>query len=107
VGAPVFAAGIAGMLALVGPTAGYLMGFIAAGVLMSVIKSKISVTPVKMAGIFALGMLIYLSLGTAHLWLVYHMPLQQAFMAGFVPFIPGDALKIVIAAGFFKLGTRN
>ncbi len=107
VGAPVFAAGIAGMLALVGPTAGYLMGFIAAGVLMSVIKSNIKVTPIKMAGVFALGMLIYLSLGTAHLWLVYHMPLRQAVLAGFVPFIIGDALKILTAAGLYKLGTRN
>jgi biotin transport system substrate-specific component len=107
VGAPVFAAGAAGMLALVGPTAGYLIGFIVAGVLMAAIKSKINVTPFKMAGIFALGMVIYLSLGTAHLWLVYHMTLKQALLAGFVPFVIGDALKIIVAAGLFKLGTRN
>jgi biotin transport system substrate-specific component len=107
VGAPVFAAGLTGMLALVGPTAGYLLGFIVAGVVMAAIKGSIKATPIKMAGIFALGMMIYLSLGTAHLWLVYHMALPQALMAGFVPFVPGDVIKLVVAAGFFKLGTRS
>jgi biotin transport system substrate-specific component len=102
VGAPVFAAGVAGMLALVGPTAGYLVGFIVAGVLMSVIKSKIKPDYFKMSLVFALGALIYLSLGTAHLWLVYHMTLKQAIFAGFLPFIAGDTAKILVASAFFK-----
>jgi len=102
VGAPVFAAGVTGMLALVGPTAGYLLGFIAAGFVMAAIKSKIKPDYLKMTLVFAFGALIYLSLGTAHLWLVYHMPLKQAIFAGFLPFIAGDTIKILIASAFFK-----
>lgn len=102
IGAPVFAAGISGMIALAGPTAGYLAGFIAAGMAMAAIKSKIKAGYFTMAMIFALGAVIYLSLGTAHLWLVYHMPLKQAFIAGFLPFVIGDTVKILIASAFFK-----
>lgn len=106
IGAPVFAAGISGMLALTGPTAGYLLGFIVAGVVMSALKSKIKANPVKMAGIFAAGALIYLSLGTAHLWVVYHMTFAQAVFSGFLPFIAGDTVKIIVASGFFKLNHK-
>ena len=102
IGAPVFAAGISGMLALAGPTAGYLAGFIASGMAMAAIKSRIKPDYFKMAMVFAIGALIYLTLGTAHLWLFYHMPLKQAIFAGFLPFIVGDTIKILIASAFFK-----
>lgn len=102
VGAPVFAAGVAGMLALVGPTAGYLLGFIAAGIVMPLIKSKVKASYLMMAGIFTLGTLIVYALGSAHLVLVYKMSIPHAVIAGILPFIAGDVIKIAIASAFFK-----
>jgi len=102
IGTPVFAAGVAGMLALVGPTAGYLIGFIAAGIVMPLIKSKVKANYFIMAGIFTLGTLIVYTLGAAHLVLVYKMSIPQAVLAGMLPFVAGDAVKIAIASAFYK-----
>jgi biotin transport system substrate-specific component len=102
IGAPVFAAGITGMLALVGPTAGYLIGFIAAGVVMSVVKSQVKENYFIMAVIFTMGIGIVYTLGAAHLVIVYKMSITQAVFAGVLPFIAGDIVKILIASAFFK-----
>ena len=104
IGAPVFAAGLAGGLAFVGPTAGYLAGFIVAGVLMSAVINKISkLTFVKALAVFAAGGVLILALGTIHLHLVYKMPLAAAIAAGFMPFMAVETAKALIAASFFKV----
>jgi biotin transport system substrate-specific component len=103
-GAPVFAAGLTGALILMGPTAGYLAGFIISGILMSHIMRKAGkLTYIKAALIFALGGFIILALGTLHLYFTYRMPLDKAITSGFLPFVAGDFIKILAAAGFYKL----
>jgi len=102
VGAPVFAAGVTGMLALVGPTAGYLAGFIVAGVVMAILKSKIKPGYISMAAVFTTGMIIIYALGAAHLVIAYKMNIAQAFIAGVAPFAAADAVKIAAAAAFAK-----
>lgn len=104
IGAPVFAAGIAGALILVGPTAGYLMGFIVSAFMMSFLMSKAGkLDYVKAALIFTAGSFVILALGTAHMILAYKMNPMAAIAAGFLPFIPAEALKIAAAAGFYGL----
>jgi biotin transport system substrate-specific component len=104
IGAPVFAAGITGTIALVGPTAGYLMGFVIAGMLMSYAVSKTKkMTYVKAMAIFSAGSIIILALGTLHLVLFYKMNISAAIMAGFVMFIPYEILKAAAAASFFGI----
>lgn len=99
VGVPVFAGGKAGLGVIFGPTGGYLLGFIiAAFVIGSVNKMK------KSAGIFwhifsmLIGMLIIYLLGSLQLSLVAKMSFHKAVAVGVLPFIPGDIIKIMLAA---------
>ncbi|MEI7640116.1 MAG: biotin transporter BioY [bacterium] len=104
IGAPVFAVGITGALALVGPTAGYLAGFVISAVVMAYLMSKTGkLSYIKAALIFSLGALIVLTFGTLNLILVYKMPVGAALMAGFLPFAGIEVVKIFTAAGFFGL----
>lgn len=103
VGAPVFAAGLAGGLAFVGPTAGYLAGFIVAGIIMVSMKKNMAETPFSMAVIFATGSLIILTMGTLHLCLVYKVPFNTALISGFAVFVPAEIMKIAAAVLYLKI----
>jgi len=104
IGAPVFAAGLTGALALIGPTAGYLIGFVVSGVFMAwVLRKVVKLTYLKTVLIFFTGALIILTLGVLHLYLIYNIPFGKAVLIGFLPFVAGDAVKVAVAASFFKL----
>jgi len=98
VGLPVFAAGLTGMLALVGPTAGYLLGFIIAGIIMAIIREKIKVTFFKIFCTFLLGIMIVYLFGIAHLCFIYKINIITAVKIGAIPFIAGDLIKISLAS---------
>jgi|DewCreStandDraft_4_1066084.scaffolds.fasta_scaffold02770_22 biotin transport system substrate-specific component len=106
IGLPVFAAGISGMLALVGPTAGYLLGFIIAGVIMSILKEKVKIMPFIMFCIFVLGTIIIYLFGILHLFIIYKIDIITAIKIGVTPFIAGDILKIILAS-IFSLKNKN
>ena len=99
VGIPVFSGGKAGIGILFGPSGGYLLGFIiAAFVIGKIAGAK------KGAGIFwhifamLVGMGIIYCLGVMQLALVARMSFQKALVIGALPFIPGDIIKILLAA---------
>ena len=96
VGLPVFAAG-GGIAYLAGPTAGYLFGFLAAATLMGHLAQrgwdrKIGSTIVAMT----LGVAVIYLFGVS--WLAYLLGLEKAIAVGLLPFLLGDATKIVVAA---------
>jgi biotin transport system substrate-specific component len=97
IGIPVFSAFTGGPGKLIGPTGGYLIGFIflalIAGYIVDRYPGKIGWTALGMV----IGTIVLYVLGTA--WLAYTagMTFTQALLAGVIPFIPGDALKIVVA----------
>ena len=99
VGIPVFAGGTAGLGVIFGPTGGYLLGFIIAAFVIGMINRM-----KKSAGIFwnifsmLIGMLIIYLLGSLQLSLVAKMSFQKALTIGVLPFIPGDVIKILLAA---------
>jgi biotin transport system substrate-specific component len=99
VGMPVFAGGKAGLGVLFGPTGGYLLGFIIAAFVIGIVN-RIR----KEAGIFwhifsmFIGMLIIYFLGSIQLSLVAKMNFNKALAVGVLPFIPGDIIKIILAA---------
>lgn len=97
VGVPVFSAFTSGPAKLLGPTGGYLIGFI----FMALIGGFfIDHWPKKwylhLIGM-VLGTLVCYLFGT--LWLAYQadMTFYQALAAGVLPFIPGDLAKMVIS----------
>ncbi len=95
-GVPVFSGFRAGPGVLLGPTGGYLIGFIAAALLVGLLLRRAPVKrmlPVSML----IGLAACYALGTA--WYMYatQTALLPALFACVFPFLPGDALKILAA----------
>ncbi len=95
IGFPVFAGGRGGIDVLLGPTGGYLWGFLISAPLISLI-SKNNKDIMKILGI-SLGLLIIYALGSV--WLMYFMKINyyKALILGVFPFIPFDLLKGFLA----------
>ena len=111
-GLPVFAGGAAGLARLFGPTGGYLVGFVAAAFLVGWLAERgwdrrFGTTLAAMT----LGNLVIYGVGAV--WLaVFVGGLSRAWSFGVLPFLPGDAIKIVLAAvllpgGWKLLGMRG
>ena len=101
-GLPVFAGGLGGIGRLVGPTGGYLVGFLPAVFVIGWLaeKSKESVFVDVLAMI--LGSVIIYASGVAWLKLLTNMTLAKTLAVGMYPFLFGDALKIAAAAPIAK-----
>ena len=97
-GLPVFAGGAAGMAVLMGPTAGYLFGFLLAGMAMGYLaKRGMGRNVLSTVAAMVIGnCVIYLS---GALWLANFIGFEQAIAVGVLPFLYGDALKLLVAAG--------
>ena len=99
IGLPVFAGGKAGLGTLLGPTGGYLIGFItAAYVIGKIVEAKKEAGWVWITMSLVMGNLVIYSLGVMQLALVAHLSIVKALLAGVVPFLFGDLLKLVAAA---------
>jgi biotin transport system substrate-specific component len=94
-GLPVFHTGVAGFGILLGPTGGYLIGFIFAALVVGLAYEHESVI-IRITGLIAGTGIIYAS-GVA--WLMYSLTtgLAPAIISGVLPFIPGDVIKIYAA----------
>ena len=97
VGVPVFSGFTAGPAKLLGPTGGYLIGFIfmtlIAGSFVDKFKDNLYLQTLGLL----LGTIATYALGT--LWLAYqaNLTFKAALFAGVIPFIIGDGIKIAIA----------
>ena len=85
-----------------GPTTGYLVGFVAAGWVVGALVRRLERPSLaRLAGAMALGSVVIYALGV--LWLVMiGLGPAEALMAGVVPFLPGDAVKLAAAAAFCR-----
>lgn len=96
-GLPVFAGAKA--LSAVLPTAGYLVGFLVAGVVVGMLASRgLAKKPLNVAMSFAIGSVTIYLFGAGWLILGLGLTLEQALIAGVIPFLIGDAVKAVAAA---------
>jgi biotin transport system substrate-specific component len=99
VGLPVFAGGQSGLGALVGPTGGYMIGFILCPIVAGLIMRMHKDPGIIWYGLAMLaGDTVIFILGLAQLSVVLHMPVDRAVIIGLLPFIPGDILKIIAAS---------
>ena len=104
-GLPVFAGGAAGAAVLMGPTGGYLFGFLLAGVAMGFLAERgMGRTVVSTIAAMVIGNCVIYLCGA--LWLANFIGFGQALAAGVLPFLYGDALKLVVAAGLMPLAWR-
>jgi len=100
-GLPVFAPGpgsAPGLAQLFGPTAGYLLSYPFAAMLISVLyqRSRRGFLPALVSA--AAGNLLILCIGAVWLGMLTHASAAYVLMQSVVPFLPGDALKIIAAA---------
>jgi len=101
-GLPVFAPGFAlgaGMAHLLGPTGGYLMSYPVAAALVSWVRRQTSRGFAGAVLSAAAGNAMILLCGFVWLAMWTHAAIASAFALAVLPFLPGDALKVVAAAG--------
>jgi len=105
-GLPIFSGAGSGLVYLAGPTAGYLFGFILAAFFIGrFIKSSNNL--LFTFGLFCLGDLILLSSGV--IWLKFFLGYNfiRLLFIGFLPFLPGDLFKILVATCLYaRLNSR-
>lgn len=96
-GLPVFAGGGAGIGRLLGPTGGYLVGFLPAAFLVGFITERAGHRIwIQVAAMIGATLVIY-ACGVPWLMKVAQLSLGKALAAGMIPFLVGDALKIAVA----------
>jgi biotin transport system substrate-specific component len=94
-GLPVFHNGVAGIGILLGPTGGYLIGFIPAALVCGLAYERSRII-IRVLGIIAGTVVIYIF---GLLWLMYStgMSLFPAVIVGMFPFLAGDVIKAFAA----------
>ncbi|GEM_PF-96921 len=96
-GLPFFAGGAAGFAIIVGPTGGYIVGFIVAAFVIGLLAERgWDRNIITMAMAMVVGNIIIYVFGLA--WLAKFVPAERLLVAGLIPFIPGDIVKLVLAA---------
>jgi len=104
-GLPVFAGGLAGPGIIMGPTGGYLIGFVPAVIIVGFLAERgwdrrvlttLAAMTAGTAAIFLCGLA----------WLSVFQHPESLLTIGLWPFIPGAILKIVAAALLLPLGWR-
>jgi len=95
---PFFAGGASGWHVLVGATAGYLIGFIVAAYVIGLLAERGLERNVRTSFVpFFVGTLVIYFFGVAWLSTVLGS-LSKAIVAGLLPFVIGDIIKLILAA---------
>ncbi len=104
-GLPVFAGGGFGFARLLGPTAGYLIGFVAAAFVVGLLSERgWDRKPWTTTASMIIGNLIIYAAGI--LWLSKFVGWQAVLSTGFIPFLAGDAFKIALATILLPAGWK-
>ena len=98
IGLPVFSGFQGGFAKIAGPTGGYMLGYFFLALIAGwFIYKYYDIIIMQFIGM-CLGTAVLYALGTAWLAHVTGMSFTEALAAGVLPFIPGDILKMILAA---------
>lgn len=100
-GLPVLAGGASGIEALVGPTGGYLLGFLVAAGLVGWFCARTGRGWLPLTATFLAAHAVILLLGFA--WLASGLGAKAAFVGGVAPFLAGAFVKTLLAVATVKL----
>jgi biotin transport system substrate-specific component len=99
IGIPVFSGFSAGPGALIGPTGGFLVGFIPSSMLCGFyIKRRPGATFPEILLISCAASLVLYGTGVFWLSCFFSTNLQKALLVAVAPFLPGDAVKMVLCS---------
>jgi len=101
-GLPVFAGGRGGIGHLIGPTGGYLVGYLPAVYVMGLISTRGRRHPAADIAALAAGTLLIYTPGVAWLMHITGMTLRHSLVVGMLPFLIGDILKTAAAFALAK-----
>ncbi|HHT04979.1 MAG TPA: biotin transporter BioY [Hydrogenispora sp.] len=96
-GLPVFASGTSGLAILLGPTGGFLLGYMLMVTAVGFITGKRKPSLIRVSLALIVGNILLYSVGVPWLKGVLHLGWGAAFTAGLIPFIPGTIIKIIVA----------
>ena len=100
-GLPVFAMGHAGLFYFMGPTGGYLVGFVLQAYLVGwFFELPIKFNSAKILGFLFIADFAQMLMGL--LWLAHFVGWDYVFVAGFLPFVPGTVVKTVAVANYLQ-----
>ncbi|MDO4517585.1 MAG: biotin transporter BioY [Bacillota bacterium] len=98
VGIPVFAGFRGGVGVLAGPTGGYIIGYILAALIIGLLLQSLKTHPVVRCVVALIcGLATCYALGTAWFMISTNTGFVAAMLSCVVPFLLGDALKIIAA----------
>lgn len=97
VGLPVFSGFTGGIAKIAGPTGGYLVGFIFLTLIAGLFVEKFPQNRVLAVVGMVIGMAITYIFGTEWLAIQLKMTFVAALSVGVIPYLAGDAVKIIIA----------
>lgn len=108
VGVPVFTGFKGGIAALAGPTGGYIIGFLFTGLIVGAFADRFGRKFWPSVLYMALGVLVCYVFGTAWYYFIYNNGGGAVTIGGVLsvcvlPFLPFDAIKIVLAALLAKV----
>lgn len=95
VGLPVFSAFSGGLGFLLGPTGGYIIGFLFTAFIVGFITEKLGKTAWLLALSMAIGLLLCYAFGTAWFCIVMKKDILYGLLCCVVPYIIPDIVKIV------------
>ncbi len=97
-GLPIFSGGTSGIGRILGPTGGFIIGFLIAAVLISLLKGKTNNVGRYILVTICVGMPVIYFFGTISMCIFNSMDVRAALLAAVVPFLVGDVAKCVAAA---------
>jgi len=95
IGAPVFHNFTGGVGILLGPTGGFLIGFIPGAYTAGLVYERFNNDKIRFSGLILSLVPIY-AIGILWLSFITGMPTEKAILVGGIPFIPGDFVKSII-----------
>ncbi|HNR44300.1 MAG TPA: biotin transporter BioY [Methanofastidiosum sp.] len=95
IGAPVFHNFTGGIGILLGPTGGFIIGFVPGSYVAGLFYEKFNSNKIHFSGLLLSIVPIY-AIGVLWLSLITGMSLEKAILVGGIPFIPGDFVKSII-----------
>jgi biotin transport system substrate-specific component len=97
IGVPIFAGATSGIGCLLGPSGGYLFGFMVASFLIGILLEK-NKNFTQIITAFLVATVVIYVFGIMWLMAVLRVGLGKAIFVGIVPFIGGDLIKLILAA---------